>query len=322
MAVVARREQSPFWRKVSSYRRGARQPVPPPLPLGAVVRVPERGDVFFRYMAGPPGAPTVLLLHGFMVTADINWLGAFRTLAGSYHVLAVDHRGHGRGIRTTERFTLEDCADDAAGLLHALGVRDAVVAGYSMGGPIGLLLARRHPGRVRGLVLVATSAQFGRSGLERVAGVGAQVLGPFVFAGLSNPVLRWMARTEPAALGASAELSPWLAAEMKRMHPADVMSVGRAITGFDGRAWVGTLNKPTVSVITTRDVSVRPDRQRATAALMNASIVELDAGHGVCTTEPAALGAAVRQAVGVLADAGRVSWFNRARKDAATPVAS
>jgi 3-oxoadipate enol-lactonase len=291
------------------------------MPPGAVVRVPGRGDVFFRYMAGPPGAPTVLLLHGFMVTADINWLGAFRALAGSYHVLAVDHRGHGRGIRTTEPFTLQDCADDAAGLLHALGVRDAIVAGYSMGGPIAMLLARHHPAQVRGLILVATSAQFGRSGLERVAGVCAQVLGPLLLSGLTDPVLRWVARSEPAALGASAEFSPWLAGEMKRMHPADVISAGRAITEFDGRDWVGRLNKPTVSVITTRDLAVPPDKQRDAAALMEASIVELDAGHGVCTTEPAALGAAVRQAVDLVADARQVSWFRRGRGDVVAPVA-
>jgi pimeloyl-ACP methyl ester carboxylesterase len=284
------------------------------MPLGAVVRVPERGDVFFRYMAGPPGAPTVLLLHGFMVTADINWLGAFGALAGSYHVLAVDHRGHGRGIRTAEAFTLEDCADDAAGLLRTLGVDEALVAGYSMGGPIAMLLARKHPEQVRGMVLVATSAQIGRSGLERVAGVCAQILGPFFRSGLTDPVLRWVARNEPSVLGDSAEFSPWLAGEMKRMHPADIVSAGRAITEFDARAWAGELNKPTVSVITTRDLAVRPEKQWATAELMDASVVELDAGHAVCTTEPAALGAAVRGALDLLANTGRSNRFGRGRR--------
>src|SRR2546430_1866728 len=120
MALAARREPSPFWRRVSPAWRGRRQPVPPPLPFRAVGRVAGRGDVFIRYRVGPAGAPTVLLLRGFMVSADINWLGAFRTLAGSYHVLAVDHRGHGRGIRSAEAFTLEDCAEDASGLLRTL----------------------------------------------------------------------------------------------------------------------------------------------------------------------------------------------------------
>jgi pimeloyl-ACP methyl ester carboxylesterase len=119
--------------------------VPPPLQVGTLVRVPDRGDVFVRYQASPPGAPTVLLLHGWMVSADLNRLGTFQLLAGRCRVVAIDHRGHGRGIRTIEPFTLEDCADDTAGLLRELGLRDAVVAGYSMGGPVALLLASGTP---------------------------------------------------------------------------------------------------------------------------------------------------------------------------------
>jgi pimeloyl-ACP methyl ester carboxylesterase len=191
-----------------------------------------------------------------------------------------------------------------------------------MGGPIAMLLARSHPEQVRALILVATSAQLGRSGLERVAGVFAPVLGPFFRSGLTDPVLRWVARNEPAALGDSAEWSAWLAGEMKRMHPADIVSAGRAVTEFDGRAWAGELNKPAVSVITTRDLAVRPDKQRATAALLNASVIELEAGHAVCTTEPTRLGDTLKQAVDlVVADARRVSWFSRSRRGMAEPVA-
>jgi pimeloyl-ACP methyl ester carboxylesterase len=105
MAAQLRREPSEFWRRARRDDRRGRQPVPPPLPLGALVRVPDRGDVFFRYQAGPQGAPTVLLLHGWMASADLNWLGTFPALAGRYHVVAMDHRGHGRGIRTREPFS-------------------------------------------------------------------------------------------------------------------------------------------------------------------------------------------------------------------------
>jgi hypothetical protein len=48
---------------------------------------------------------------------------------------------------------------------------------------------------------------------------------------------------------------------------------------------------------------VRPDKQRATATALDASVIELDAGHGVCATAPDILGAAVRQAVDLVADA-------------------
>ena len=52
-------------------------------------------------------------------------------------------------MRSTEPFSLEDCADDAAALLGQLGAEHVIAVGYSMGGPVGLLLARRHPGKVR-----------------------------------------------------------------------------------------------------------------------------------------------------------------------------
>ena len=187
MAVVRVREPSLFWRRARRDRQRAIQPVGPALPPGAIVRVPGRGDVFVRYSAGPPGAPTVLLLHGWMASADLNWPGTFEALAGRCHVLAMDVRGHGRGIRSTEPFSLEDCADDAAGLLRELGVREAVVVGYSMGGAIGLLMARRHPGRVRGLVLVASAAELARTGLGRGLTAAVHLLGALVRSGRARP---------------------------------------------------------------------------------------------------------------------------------------
>jgi pimeloyl-ACP methyl ester carboxylesterase len=269
------------------------------------VRVPDRGDVFVRYQAGPHGAPTVLLLHGWMASADLNWLGTFRALAGRYHVVAMDHRGHGRGMRTHEPFTLEDCADDAAGLLRELGVRDAVVAGYSMGGPVALLLARRHPELVRGLVLVATAAELARTGVRRGMGTIVNVLWPLVRSGLPDRVLAEVAGTRVAFLGELAELTPWMAAEMKRLHPSDIVGSGRAIARFDARPWLAELRTPAASVVTLRDLAVGPDRQRATAAALGAPVVEVDGGHAVCVTEPEALGAAMRQAVDVVVGARR-----------------
>ena len=253
--------------------------------------------MFIRYQAGPPCAPTVLLLHGWMASADLNWFGTFRSLAGRYHVVAMDHRGHGRGIRTSEPFTLEDCADDAAGLLRELGVRHAVVAGYSMGGPVALLLARRHPELVRGLVLVATAAELARSGLRQGLGAFVHLLGWLFRSGLPDRVLAEVARSRPAFLGDLADHTPWMAGEMKRLHPTDIVGAGRAIAGFDARPWIAELGKPVASVVTLRDLAVAPDRQRSTAAALGAAVVEVDAGHAVCVTDPELLGAAVREAV-------------------------
>src|SRR3954449_4403074 len=107
-------------------------PEPPvPLPSGCVVHVPGRGEMFLRDTGGD--GPPVLLLHGWMFSADLNWYRSYATLAeAGYRVLAVDHRGHGRGIRSPEPFSLRDCADDAAALLAHLQIPPALAVGYSL----------------------------------------------------------------------------------------------------------------------------------------------------------------------------------------------
>ncbi|MBW2629282.1 MAG: alpha/beta fold hydrolase [Deltaproteobacteria bacterium] len=100
-----------------------------------------------------------MLLHGLAATGPLNWFTAFSDLAERYHVVAVDHRGHGRGI-PTRRFRLKDCADDVVAVADALGIRKFIAVGYSMGGPIAKLCWSRHPERVRGLVLCATARHF------------------------------------------------------------------------------------------------------------------------------------------------------------------
>ena len=130
----------------------------PPIPLGRRVSLPGRGTTFVREVSGPPGAPTLLLLHGWVASGGLNWFRAFETLGREFHILAPDLRGHARGVRSTGAFQLTDCADDLAALLDTLAVGPVLVAGYSMGGSVAQLLARRHPELVAGLVLCRDSA--------------------------------------------------------------------------------------------------------------------------------------------------------------------
>jgi 3-oxoadipate enol-lactonase len=136
-------------------------PIPTPaLPHARFVSLPGRGTVMVRDFGGAPGAPVVVLLHGWTATADLNWFRCYQALGERYRVIAFDHRGHGTGIRSKKPFRLEDCADDAVDIAAALGVDRFIPVGYSMGGPIAQLVWRRHPTRVRGMVLCATAAVF------------------------------------------------------------------------------------------------------------------------------------------------------------------
>src|SRR3954453_22233267 len=132
---------------------------------------------------GPPGAPTLVLLHGVTLTAELNWGGIVEPLRVRYRVIMFDLPGHGRGVRTSGfglgDFRLEDCADDVAAVAAALGVERLVAVGYSMGGLVAQLLWRGPPGLVSGLVLCATARNVSGSPWERTAALTL----PFLVAG-------------------------------------------------------------------------------------------------------------------------------------------
>lgn len=79
-----------------------------------------------------------------------------RQLGGRFLTIGIDHRDVGRSDRATSPYTTMDMADDAVGILDALGVGAAHVVGQSMGSLIARGLALRHPGRVRSLVLASS----------------------------------------------------------------------------------------------------------------------------------------------------------------------
>ncbi|HXQ14543.1 MAG TPA: alpha/beta hydrolase [Caulobacteraceae bacterium] len=78
-------------------------------------------------------------------------------LARSFDLLAYDQRGLGRSSKPDTDYTMADYADDAAGLLDALGWASAKVVGVSFGGMVAQEFALRHPGKVERLVLACTS---------------------------------------------------------------------------------------------------------------------------------------------------------------------
>jgi pimeloyl-ACP methyl ester carboxylesterase len=254
--------------------------LPPSLPPAGVLGIDGRGEIFYRHHTEAPAhAPTLLLLHGWTGSADTQWFTAYESLGERYQFLAVDHRGHGRGIRTNETFTLEDAADDAAALIQAVGAAPAVAVGYSMGGPIALLLARRHPHLVSGLVLAATALEFHATQLDRIRWWGLVGMEPVLRSRLWKwfgfPALRALTRSDPSV----DPYLPWLIAESRRGDPTDLVDAGRALADWDADEWAPSLRLPTTVMLTTRDRLVQPRKQRALAAALGADVVELDAGH-------------------------------------------
>jgi 3-oxoadipate enol-lactonase len=105
---------------------------------------------------GGNGIP-LLLIHGFPLDRSL-WAAQVRGLADVARVIVPDLRGFGESGMPAGAVTMDTYADDLRGLLDALSVKNAVVAGLSMGGYVTLAFYRRNPERVRGLVLSDTKA--------------------------------------------------------------------------------------------------------------------------------------------------------------------
>jgi pimeloyl-ACP methyl ester carboxylesterase len=126
------------------------------------------------------GEPLVLL-HGAFGAIDL-WGPILTTLAQNQQVIAVEFQGHGHTADIIDRpLSYEQMADDVAALLDHLGIAQADVVGYSMGGTTGLQLAIRHPELVR--KLVAVSANFSSDGYYPELLMGLQMMTPEIFAG-------------------------------------------------------------------------------------------------------------------------------------------
>lgn len=257
----------------------------PPLPPGRRIELPGRGSTFVRELPGPPGAPTIVLLHGWTVSADLNWFTCYEALGRRYRVLAMDHRGHGRGIRSRRRFRLADCADDVAALCHHLGIRRVVPVGYSMGGPVALLTWHRHRDLVDGLVLCATAPYFRAS-----AGPESTMFSmlPLVAnaARITPRVLRQ--RVASRMLGTrtdDTDIGIWARTEIARSDPAAVADAGVSLGRFDARPWLHEIDVPTSVVRTLADNAVPPHRQTILARqIPDARLFDVAADHSACVT--------------------------------------
>lgn len=271
------------------------------VPAGTPVELDGRGTVLAYGVPGPPGAPTLLLLHGLGATGTLNWFPSFGPLSERFRVVAMDLRGHGHGLKAGARYRLADCADDAIALMDALGVDRCIPVGYSLGGPVAQLMWYRHRDRVEGLVLCATSRNFRGHPLEQwgfrgIAGVVMALRLADMLPRLNRPEPVATQAPEPEVLDGM-RMPQWAINEMRRCDPVAMIGAVSAVGRFSSREWVGSIDVPTAVVVTLRDRFVSASRQLKLAqAIPGATIHPVDSDHAACV-----LGA--RRFVPVLVDA-------------------
>ena len=110
---------------------------------------------------GDAAAPVLVLNNGILMNASTSWIGQTRAFARHYRVLQYDCRGQGHSDHPEGPYSMAQHADDLAGLLDALQVSAAHIAGISYGGEVAQAFALAYPTRTRSLVLADTVSEVG-----------------------------------------------------------------------------------------------------------------------------------------------------------------
>jgi pimeloyl-ACP methyl ester carboxylesterase len=152
------------------------------------------------------GEPLVVLHGAYMTIDDMGEVLA--GLAETRQVIAVELQGHGRTADIDRPLSYEQMADDVAVLLRHLGIENADVFGYSMGGGVALQVAIRHPEVARKLVVA--SASYTSDGMHPELLEMIPTITPEVFAG--SPIEEAYLRTAP-----NPDDFPTLVTKLKRL---------------------------------------------------------------------------------------------------------
>lgn len=261
----------------------AGEPSAPWLPPATTVDLPGRGELRVRDTGGED-RPTVVLLHGWGVTADLNWSPAYEALAEGHRVVAFDHAGHGCGVRPPGGIVrLSHLADDAVAVMDQLDIAHATVVGYSMGGAVAQLVWKRHGHRVQGLVLASTARHFQGGPISDLWYRSYTPLAHLaeVASGPAQALVR--VRVDRRVRGNPNEA--WMREELEAASPAALLSSMRSIGRFRSNGWIGDVDVPTSVIVTSKDRTVPTRKQRGLAgAIPGAVHLEVEGPHDAIVT--------------------------------------
>ncbi len=238
------------------------------------------------YVAVRGHGPAITLVHGFPLNHRI-YDTQFRALSHTYRVIVPDLRGFGKTPFHGNEITIDTYADDVAAVLDALHVEQTILAGLSMGGYIAFAFWRRHPERVKGLVLLATRAQADteearQNRFRTIEQVQKDGLEPLI-EGMIPKLLA------PSTLRGKAHVVRKL---QHIMHCSTVEGVVAALRAMahrpDSRPTLGTITVPTL-VVAGREDALIPlaDAEDMALAIPDARLRVLDqAGHLVTMERP------------------------------------
>jgi len=252
--------------------------------------LPESGIAYAVDGAGPP----LLLLHAFPLSLAM-WDPQAEDLGTSFQLIRFDDRGFGASPPGSGPLTMDQIADDAAAVLDHLGHEKALVGGCSMGAYASLAFARRHAGRLAGLILVDTRAGAdSEEGRKRRSSLASRALEDG-----AKPVVEAFL---PGLLGATSHTErPDLVASVERaIMRTSPRGLANALLGMgrrdDSNPSLKDISVPTLVVCGRADTLTPPSESEALHRGIRQSRLELidRAGHLPSLENPGAFNSAVR----------------------------
>jgi 3-oxoadipate enol-lactonase/4-carboxymuconolactone decarboxylase len=244
-------------------------------------------NVHVRVEGQPGGAPLVML-HS-LGTASAVWDAQAAAFAGSFRVIRPDLRGHGLTGCTAGPYSMAMFAADLAGVLDALDVGQAHVAGISIGGMIAQAFAAAYPDRVASLLLVDTAMAIppAQSWTDRAAKVRVEGTGSIE----EGVIARWVT---PAFLDAPGTAG--LRAMLTRTPAEGYAAAAEAIAAADLTASTSALRVPALVVVGDQDASTPVASAKALQRAIDGSslVVIPGAAHIPTVEKPEQVTAAMR----------------------------
>ena len=157
-------------------------------------------------LEGKTGRPVVVLSHPLATAMEI-WGYQLPVLQHRFRVLLYDIRGHGQSAAPGDNYTLETLADDVAGLLDYLNIRQAAFVGLSIGGMIGQIFALHYPEKVSALVLCSTGSQMQDQGKASAEQWIQSALAEGMKKQVESRIQRWLT---PSFVAAAPSLVGWI----------------------------------------------------------------------------------------------------------------
>jgi len=258
------------------------------------VKVKDGAELFVKDTGGSGRA--VVMTHAWPLSADIwDFQAAALSKAGN-RVITYDRRGFGRSSQPGSGYDFDTFADDLAEVIEQIGVRDATLVGYSMGGGEVVRYFSRHGGRnVSRAGLVGAAAYYLRKTENNPGGTDDEV-----FAGIKQGVLDDRKTylgglLRDVFLDAKRASTNPVTQEMVDAAVAMAMQAGIAATvacvdafsRTDFRSELASVKVPTLVLHGTADIPVPLAMARAIAAgIAQSRLIEYqDASHGIVVTE-------------------------------------